>query len=188
MKEKILLHTCCGPCVIYPLHILKDKYEVTSFFYNPNIFPYEEYEKRRSSMEKYLNEEGIHVLYSAIRESYEDFVSTVKGNESKRCEVCYRIRLEASAKKAVEQGYELFSSTLLYSIYMNHEKLKEISEEISDSYGLGFVYDDFRKGWKRGVEESLKIGMYRQKYCGCAFSLAERNQKTEEKKKGRSDK
>ncbi len=139
-------------------------------------------------MEEYLRSEGIPVVYSSVSERYEDFLTAVKGREERRCEVCYRMRLEESAKKAAERGYKFFSSTLLYSIYMNHEKLKELSQEISRAYNLDFVYDDFRRGWRRGVEESLKIKMYRQKYCGCAFSFSERSQRIKEKEKRKRSK
>ncbi|RMF97467.1 MAG: hypothetical protein D6734_02045 [Candidatus Schekmanbacteria bacterium] len=183
VSGKLLLHTCCGPCVIYPLQVLEKKYEITAFFYNPNIFPKSEYLKRQVTMENYLEDKKIPILFAQPRETYDDFLKSVEGNEDRRCEICYHIRLETTARRAIEEGFDKISSTLLYSIYMKHKKLKEIAVDIANRYKIDFVYEDFRKGWKIGVQESLKIGMYRQKYCGCSFSLEERNQRIMEKER-----
>jgi epoxyqueuosine reductase len=174
MKQKVLLHICCAPCSIYPLKQLKsENAEVYGFFYNPNIHPYTEFQKRLKTLEHYAK---IALLSLKIDESYEleHFLKGALEYGKDRCLFCYRIRLEKAFQRGCETGAEAVTTTLLYSKYQRHEDIKAIGGELSDQYGIDFLYRDFRIGWKEGVEESKKLNMYRQNYCGCIFSEKER--------------
>ena len=174
---KLLLHICCAPCAIYPLPIIKQKHEVDGFFYNPNIHPFSEYEKRRTTLETFAASTDLHVIYD---EGYplDDFFRAVSFKEKNRCEHCYQLRLEKTAKVARERGYTAFTTTLLYSKYQKHELIKSICENVSRENELFFFYYDFRIGWQTGVDESRRQEMYRQKYCGCIYSERDRFCKT----------
>ncbi|MEI7589819.1 MAG: epoxyqueuosine reductase QueH [Deltaproteobacteria bacterium] len=169
---KLLLHICCAPCTIYPLSLLiSNAYNVTGFFSNPNIHPFVEYEKRRITLQQFAQNIALDVIYE---QGYplEDFFRAVSFNETNRCEHCYRLRLEKTAIFAQQHGYQSFSTTLLYSKYQKHELIKTICEQLAQDYCIEFVYEDFRVGWQKGVDESRKQGMYRQKYCGCIYSIS----------------
>jgi predicted adenine nucleotide alpha hydrolase (AANH) superfamily ATPase len=171
---RILLHTCCAPCTIVPLKVLRQSgHRVTGYFYNPNIHPYREFEKRRTTLREYARSAGLEVLFP---EGYdlEDFLTRTSPWGAERCRTCYRLRLEAAAREGLARSCEAFSTTLLYSRYQQHEWIREAGEEISGRTGLPFFYVDFRKGWREGVEESRDLGLYRQPYCGCIFSEKER--------------
>lgn len=171
---KILLHTCCGPCTIYPLKVLKSEgHDLKGIFYNPNIHPLLEYRRRRDTLRLYAYEQGLPL---ADDDAYplEDFFRQVAFHEDDRCRICYRLRLSYAAAKAKEGRFDGFSTTLLYSKYQKHEAVKEIGESLSAETGVEFVYRDFREGWSEGVRISKALGMYRQAYCGCVFSEKER--------------
>jgi len=174
---KILLHQCCGPCSIYPIHILlENNFEITTYFYNPNIHPMHEFYKRLNGaidVSQYYN------LKSLISKEYglTAFLNTDFLYSSKRCSFCYDIRIKKVAKYAAENGYDYFSSSLLYSKYQNHEEIINICEKYSKEYGVGFYYYDFREGWKTGIEKSKSLKIYRQQYCGCIFSEIDRYDK-----------
>lgn len=171
---RVLLHTCCAPCTIYPLKVLRAKgYNPSGLYFNPNIHPFSEYQKRLEAMRAYA-------VYSAmdlnVAEGYpvEIYFRSVSFHEDDRCLNCYRIRLEETARRAVEGGFELFSTTMLYSKYQKHELIKEIGENIAGEAGIKFVYMDFREGWQEGIDISKALNIYRQKYCGCIYSERER--------------
>lgn len=169
---KILIHTCCAPCLIYPHKRLKEKgFCVESFYYNPNIHPRDEYLKRRQQIENYTKEEGVKMHDG--RYEIKEFFRQVNGNEDAlaRCKLCWQLRLGETAKFAKENGFEIFTTTLLVSPYQNHEILKETGEECAKKYGVKFYYEDFRKGYQESVAESKNRNMYRQKYCGCLYSM-----------------
>jgi epoxyqueuosine reductase len=172
--NKILLHICCAPCSIYPLKQLRDEgINIHGYFYNPNIHPYTEFQKRLKTLEHYAK---ISLLPLTIDGSYEleSFLRSALGYGKDRCLFCYRIRLEKAFQKAVETSADAVTTTLLYSKYQRHDAIKTICMDLSDQYGIDFLYRDFRIGWKEGVEESIKLNMYRQNYCGCIFSEKER--------------
>jgi epoxyqueuosine reductase len=182
MKTKILLHTCCAPCLSYTENKLKEKFEVYSHFCGSNIHPYSEYNKRREALLNYTNAKKIHFIeeeYSAgdwfdfLNESKISF-KDLESNKIKRCELCYIYRLEKSAKYAKENNFKFISSTLFYSIYQFHDLLKECLNKISNKYNLEFYYEDFRTGWQKGFQIYKPYGLYLQKYCGCVFSEEER--------------
>lgn len=171
---KILLHICCAPCAIYPLKELRSEgLEVTGFFYNHNIHPYQEYRRRLDTVREYANKVDLTVVY---RDEYrlEEFLEAVADNPGQRCLYCYASRLEATAQAAVENGFSAFTSSLLYSRYQKHDTIRELGESIGARYGIRFHYDDFRRGWQEGVHISKEVGLYRQQYCGCIYSEKER--------------
>ncbi|MDP3283984.1 MAG: epoxyqueuosine reductase QueH [Desulfobacterales bacterium] len=175
---KILLHICCAPCSIYPVKILRSEgMNPAGFFYNINIHPYTEYIKRRDALAQYAKLTGLEVIF---RDDYdlEGFLRATVFREANRCAFCYFERLNAAACYAKEAGYDSFTTTLLYSIYQKHDMIKEIGESAGKSAGIPFYYRDFRPGWKEGVNESKRLELYRQKYCGCIYSEKERYLKT----------
>jgi predicted adenine nucleotide alpha hydrolase (AANH) superfamily ATPase len=171
---KILLHICCANCAIYPLERLTERGdEAVGYFFNPNIHPYQEYQKRLESLKRYSEEVGLKVVY---RDEYllEEFLKDVSHQVEKRCQYCYSIRLEATAREAEKNGFDQFSTTLLQSTHQNHHLIREIGERFAQEIGIPFYYEDFRKGWRKGVEVSKAMGLYRQQYCGCIYSEKER--------------
>lgn len=170
----ILLHTCCGPCTIYPLKTLRSEgFAVTGFFYRHNIHPFTECRKREDTLTAYAASVGLPLV---VQEGYdlEGFLRKAVFREKHRCDICYRSRLEETAIRARDGGFEAFSSTLLYSRYQRHDRIREIAEELATEYGLAFIYRDFRSGWTEGIVESKRLGMYRQPYCGCIYSEKDR--------------
>ncbi len=170
---KILVHTCCANCLIYPLKILKENgFTVHSYFYN-HIHPYTEFRKRLEALLYYTKLENINLI---IREKYElkKFIQSIVFREENRCFYCYYSRLEATVKLGAKSDFEYFTTTLLYSKHQKHELIKKICESLSKKYKIKFYYYDFRNGWKEGIEESKKLNLYRQNYCGCIYSEAER--------------
>jgi predicted adenine nucleotide alpha hydrolase (AANH) superfamily ATPase len=171
--ERVLLHICCAPCTIYPLDTLKKMgFKIEGFFYNPNIHPSKEYMLRRDTLIKYAKMDNLEVYFGDYKPEF--FFSMVTKNLEDRCRYCYQIRLEASVKKAKERGYKVFTTTLLYSKRQKHDLIKEIGESIAKKEDVEFFYYDFREGWKKGIEKSKEICLYRQNYCGCIFSEKER--------------
>jgi predicted adenine nucleotide alpha hydrolase (AANH) superfamily ATPase len=171
---KVLLHICCGPCTIYPLKVLRGEgHEVTGFFYNPNIHPYTEFQRRTDAL---LSFSALSLLPLLIDDNYdlEAFLKAALPLGKDRCLACYRMRLERTFQKAAEIGAEAVTATLLYSKYQRHESIAAVAEEFSARYKIAFLYRDFRDGWKEGQAESRRLGLYRQNYCGCIFSEYER--------------
>jgi predicted adenine nucleotide alpha hydrolase (AANH) superfamily ATPase len=174
---------CCGPCAIYPLkEALGGKMEVSGFFYNPNIHPYEEYRKRIETVRTLSSQTGIEVLYEYMYRPSDFFKKTLKSDmtplpHGERCGHCYTLRLEKTAEAARENGFHYFTTTLLFSKYQNHEFIKETGLKLAQGHGVSFYYEDFREGWGRGIKLSRKMGLYRQHYCGCIYSKAERGLK-----------
>jgi epoxyqueuosine reductase len=173
-KMKILLHICCANCAIYPFEqIQRNGKEVVGFFFNPNIHPYQEYRKRLDALKQYSEAVGLNVIY---RDEYllEEFLKMVSHRVEERCQYCYEMRLTATAREAKEKQFDHFSTTLLQSTHQSHALIKEIGERIAKEMGIPFYYEDFRTGWKRGVDVSKAMGLYRQQYCGCIYSEKDR--------------
>lgn len=171
---RILLHTCCGPCSLYPLRTLRAAgHEVTGFFYNPNIHPYQEYTRRFSAVREMADKEGLPMI---VRDDYdlEDFLSHVASEPDKRCNWCYASRLSITAQVAAAEGFDAFTASLLYSRYQRHDTIKELGDKLGDENMIPFLYQDFRKGWQEGIRLSKELGLYRQQYCGCVYSEKER--------------
>lgn len=171
---KMLLHICCGPCSIYPLEYLKkNEIEVHGYFYNPNIHPYTEYERRRAALEKYAGDIELPVIFDN-NYRLEEFLRRVVHRETDRCQFCYAMRLEQAVKVARKGRFDCFSTTLLVSPYQKHDIIKEIGTAMGNKYGIPFYYVDFREGYREGAARSRDLGMYRQQYCGCIYSEKER--------------
>ena len=182
-KQKILLHSCCAPCSTAVIERLSEDYEIVIFYYNPNIYPEEEYIKRKNEEIKYikhLNETNKSILISMLDSDYEceKFYKATKGYESEReggarCAICFKLRLEETAKKAKALGFDLFGTTLTVSPHKNAELINFIGKSIEKEFEVKFLESNFKKqnGYKRSVELSKENNIYRQNYCGCEFAL-----------------
>ena len=174
--KKILLHCCCGPCAIYPISQLRDTFDITAYFYNHNIHPFKEFRRRLNTLEAYAKD--IKVPFIASREyELKHFLREAVFHEDERCTSCYEYRLTKTAEFAAQEGFEAFTTTLLYSKYQNHKEMIEIGERLAQKYNVEFYYQDFREGWQLGIDESIEREMYRQPYCGCIYSEQERYDK-----------
>ena len=171
---KTLLHICCAPCANQCIEVLRgDRFEVTGFWYNPNIHPFTEYRARRNCLREYaatidlpIIEKDDYALRPFIREVAEDI-----GN---RCVKCYEMRLFETARTAKEGGFDSFTSSLFISPYQNHELMKEVAARAAAEYNVEFLYRDFRPYFAAGQERARQMEMYIQKFCGCVFSEQER--------------
>ena len=166
--------------MVYPLKALRDEgFEVVGFWYNPNIHPYLEYKKRLYEVRRLAQIEQFELIEDD-RYNIKGFLKYIldESDGENRCVKCYRYRLERTVQASLEHNIEFFSTTLLYSKYQLHEKIKIIGEELEQRYGVKFLYRDFRKGWSKGLNLSRKYKLYRQQYCGCIFSEYERFFKT----------
>lgn len=178
---KLLLHTCCGPCSIYPLQVLKEKnIDVMGFFYRHNIHPFTECMRREETMGQYADEIGLKMIWQQGYE-LEKFIQSVVFREKDRCRYCYHARLKATAMVAKKGKFDAFSTTLLYSKFQNHQQIIETGQALAREYDLKFFYHDFREGWKQGIEISKERNMYRQQYCGCIYSERDRYYKDHQK-------
>lgn len=180
---RLFLHSCCAPCSSYVLEYLSRYFEITVFFYNPNISPAEEYEKRVEEIRRMIGKmEFVHPV-KLIEGEYDPqvFFCMAKGMEDipeggERCFGCYRLRMEEAARLAEEGNYDCFTTTLSISPLKNAQKINEIGEELSKIYKVSHLPSDFKKknGYKRSIELSGEYDLYRQDYCGCVFSRRER--------------
>ena len=181
-KPKLLLHSCCAPCSSYVLEYLSKHFDITVLYYNPNIYPEKEYFFRENEQERFINEVFSNdVKFKKEEYNPDEFYTAVKGLEGikeggERCFKCYLLRLEKTAQVAKENNFDFFTTTLSISPYKNAEKLNEIGEALSGKYGVKYLVSDFKKknGYKRSTELSREYNIYRQDYCGCVFSKAER--------------
>ncbi len=172
---EILVHTCCAPCLLIPLKDLNEQgHRVSAFYYNPNIHPYSEWDRRLNTLREFAQSAKTDLVIPEGIGHMEEWFRAVANNEEKRCNICYTLRLNQTAKTAKEMGFEAFSTTLLYSKFQKHELIKEVAEAISQEHSVEFVYRDWRTGWNRGVKAYKKLGLYRQIYCGCVYSERER--------------
>lgn len=171
---KLLLHTCCAPCTTYPVKVLKEMdMDIMGFFYRYNIHPFQECVKREETLKQYSESIGLKVIYQPDYK-IEKFLQSIVFREKERCRYCYYDRLKATALVAKKGKFEGFTTTLLYSRFQNHELIRQTGEALAKNYGLKFFYHDFREGWKFGIEESKRLKMYRQQYCGCIYSEKDR--------------
>lgn len=182
---------CCGPCSCYPVKKLReDGIEPTGYFFNPNIHPYKEWDMRLKTAKEFAEKVDMKIITD---ENYmlRDFLKKAlmaESVENGRCRMCYTWRLEQAAKFAAENGFDSFTSTLFYSIYQQHDLMKETAEFFAEKYGVSFYYEDFRTGWQEGTDISIDLGLYRQPYCGCIFSEEERYSKAIRKQKKKENK
>ncbi|MDD3219385.1 MAG: epoxyqueuosine reductase QueH [Lachnospiraceae bacterium] len=176
---RLLLHSCCAPCSSYVLEYLSDYFEITVFYYNPNISPQDEYEKRVKEQETFISKlnSKYPITFREGKYDPERFYSIAKGLENEpegglRCFACYALRLEESAKLAAKEKFDYFTTTLSISPLKNAEKLNTIGEKCGEKYGVAYLQSDFKKknGYLRSIELSKEYNLYRQNYCGCIFS------------------
>ncbi|MCM1082196.1 MAG: epoxyqueuosine reductase QueH [Clostridium sp.] len=181
-QQKLLLHVCCAPCSSYVLEYLYSKYNITTFFYNPNITIREEYEKRIGELKRFVREAPFAKNVVVLEGTYnpEKFIELSKNLENEpergiRCYKCYELRLRETAIYALEHKYDLFTTTLSISPHKNAGWLNEIGMRLSDELGIDYLYSDFKKknGYARSIQLSKEYGLYRQNYCGCVYSKNE---------------
>ena len=193
---RLLLHSCCAPCSSYCLEYLSQYFDITVYFYNPNISRKEEYDKRAEELKRLVSElPAKHQIQVVIGAQEPDkFYEIAKGLEKvpeggERCFKCYRLRLEEAAKMAAEGYYDYFTTTLSISPLKNAAKLNEIGAELADIYGVPYLFSDFKKknGYKRSIELSAIYGLYRQNYCGCIYSEQEMHERLKKAAQSEND-
>ncbi|WP_073109177.1 epoxyqueuosine reductase QueH [Hespellia stercorisuis] len=189
---RLLLHSCCAPCSSYVLEYLSEYFEITVFYYNPNIFPESEYNKRILEQQTLIGAMSFKNPVSFLAGNYEKekFQELSRGLEyipegGERCFQCYELRLSQAAKAAAENGFDYFTTTLSISPMKNAQKLNEIGLECERQFGVKYLQSDFKKknGYKRSIELSKEYGLYRQDYCGCVYSFRERQNAQDQKEK-----
>jgi len=170
----ILMHTCCGPCAVYPLESLKNEgHELVGLFFNHNIHPWTEYSNRLEAAKHLYEKENIRLI---VLDEYllEEFIRNVAFHENERCVYCYSSRLEKTAQMAKNEGFDAFTTSLLVSPYQKHDLIYDIGNQIAEKYHIKFFYKDFREGYRTGRQKARELGLYMQKYCGCVYSEKER--------------
>jgi len=180
-KTKLLLHSCCGPCSSSVIFTLADEFDITIFYYNPNIYPEEEYLKRKSvqlSLIDKLNQEGKNIKFLDCDYDAPAFEKCAEGLEKEkeggaRCSKCFYLRLEKTALMAKDKGFDIFGTTLSVSPHKNAALLNSIGSALQEKLGVSFLVADFKKkdGYKKSIELSKKYELYRQNYCGCKYSI-----------------
>ncbi len=175
VMKRILLHSCCAPCAPHVISILRMEYHVSIHFCNPNIQPYEEYEKRKVEIKRYAVESGTDIIFDEYDEN--GWLKAVKGHESdkeggERCGLCFRYRLEKTAALCSESGFEIFATTLSVSPHKNSGIINLEGKHAAEKHGVVFLEADFKKndGYRKSCELSHRYGFFRQNYCGCIFS------------------
>ena len=202
---RLLLHSCCAPCSSYVMEYLREYFDLTVFYYNPNITEDEEYRHRLQEQKRLIRAFNRQAeteripggaaapLIRVIDGDYEPalFFAAVKGLEDcpeggERCLRCYRLRLERTARVAAEEGFDYFTTSLTISPMKNAARLNEIGEALGEKYGVPFLPSDFKKknGYKRSIELSQKFGLYRQNYCGCVYSRRDAGRREDREKNG----
>ncbi|MGM0440076.1 MAG: epoxyqueuosine reductase QueH [Chlamydiota bacterium] len=177
-KKTLLLDICCAPCATHPIEILAGDYDIALYFYNPNIHPKEEYWRRLDAARYYADLKKLPLIVEGY--DTQEWFRVTQGLASEkeggqRCAICFTKRLEAAASYAFEHRYDIFTTTLTVSPYKKASLINEIGNKIGNSYGVDFMAADFKKkdGYKKSIELSRKAGLYRQKYCGCLYSMPE---------------
>ena len=187
---RLLLHVCCAPCSSAVLEYLSKYFAITLLYYNPNISPREEYDKREAELKRLVSEMELVHPVDLLPCDYDGqaFVEAARGLEGEpeggaRCEACFRLRLEYAAQEAARLHFDYYTTTLTISPMKNAPLLNQLGEEMGGKYGVAHLPSDFKKknGYKRSVELSKEYGLYRQDYCGCAFSKAQREREKREK-------
>lgn len=182
---KLLLHSCCAPCSSYVLEYLSKYFDITVYYYNPNIYPPSEFAVRSEEQKRLVSEMHFEHPVKVVCENYEpnEFYSAVSGHEDdreggERCRLCFELRLGKTAEYAKKHGFDYFTTTLSISPLKNAAVLNETGAEIARRSGVDYLFSDFKKrsGYKRSCELSAQYGLYRQDYCGCVFSMRQRQE------------
>jgi len=176
-KKTLLLHSCCAPCSSYVISYLANYFNITILYYNPNIYPYEEYEKRKEEQIKLIKklENNIEILDCDYEnDKYNDLIKGLENEPERgnRCTICYKMRIEKTAFLAKKNNYDFFCTTLSVSPHKNANLINEIGQDLEKEYQIKWLYSDFKKkdGYKKSIELSKKYNLYRQDYCGCIYS------------------
>lgn len=182
MKKKLLLHSCCGPCSTVCIERTKDEYDVVVFYYNPNIEPFEEYERRKEEQIKVCEHFGVKYLdFDYDNDGWHKFVEGLEKEREggARCEKCFIYRLDRTAKYAKENGFDIFGTTLSVSPHKNTNLINAVGEKISKEEKIEFLAESFKKkdGYLRSINLSKEFGLYRQNYCGCLFAKGDQSEK-----------
>ncbi len=180
---RLLTHVCCGPCFTATHESLAAQGRaVTAYFVNPNIHPPSEMRRRRIYLERFCLDRGVPLVLAG--NDMTDYFRAIHGVEEKpqRCRRCYRVRLEATARRAAARNFDAFTTTLLISPYQDHDQVAEIASAAGEAHGVPFFYQDFRPLFRRSIDLSRELSMYRQKYCGCLFSEEERPAKKRDRR------
>lgn len=192
-KKSLLLHACCGPCSSYVIELLNKYFEITVYYYNPNIYPKEEHNRRENELLKFASDfadKNKLSKFNIVTEPYkqEDFYNAIKGYEkypekSYRCWICYELRMKKALDFAEKNRFDYFTTTLSISPHKDAEKINEIGQRLTlnHNYHTKFLYSDFKKknGYKRSLELSKEYNLYRQKYCGCIYSKLQNEERHE---------
>jgi len=170
--KKVLFHQCCAPCFSGVLTMVQGQCEFSGYWFNPNIYPSQEHQSRKGALKAFSKAQNFSVIYEE-EQSYESWKKFVLGHEN-RCFACYKFRLNKTAQKARQLGFDYFSTTLLVSPYQKHDLIIEAANCAASGNGVEFYYKDFRPAFNEGKNYARSLGLYIQKYCGCEFSYAER--------------
>ncbi|HOK80212.1 MAG TPA: epoxyqueuosine reductase QueH [bacterium] len=176
MKEKIIVHVCCGICAIKTFEFLDENFEPAGYWYNPNIHPFEEYKKRFLTAGYVFQKIDKNIEWNMSYDIIQWFTRClpVAGNKKTRCAMCYQMRLEKTAQFAKKTGVKIFTTTMFYSTHQDIETIKNTGIEIAQKYGINFLSLDIRQHYQKGQEIARNWKLYRQRYCGCLFSELER--------------
>ena len=188
IKPKLLIHACCGPCSSYVIEYLNNFFDITIYYYNPNIYPTFEFLRRYDELEKFIieynNKNNKEIKLFGVDYETKEFYKAIRGLEhegerSRRCYSCYKLRMTKAAKYAKENNFDYFTTTLSISPYKNAEWINEIGKDLEKELDIKYLYSDFKKknGYKRSLELSKEYNLYRQEYCGCVYSKEERERK-----------
>ena len=185
---RLLLHSCCAPCSSYTLEYLSRYFDITVYYFNPNISPKQEFDKRFEEQKRLISQMPFKNSVTLVEGdyNYDDFLEIAKGLENvpeggERCFRCYKMRLESTARLAREQGFDYFCTTLSISPLKNSQKINELGFEIEEKYGVKWLPSDFKKreGYKRSIQLSREYSLYRQNFCGCVFSKNQQGESNE---------
>ena len=172
--KKLLIHSCCAHCAAYTVNYWREQgYEVSAFWYNPNIHPYTEHQHRLEAMQSLAKKMSLPLI---VAEGYDiiDYFRRVVGHEPQRCQYCFKLRLSKTAETAKDMGFDAFTTTLLISPQQKHELIKEAGNELGKETGVDFLYADLRKRYSDSRHMTKPMELYRQQYCGCVYSEWER--------------
>lgn len=179
----LLLHICCGPCSVHSVDRLRrEGFDVQGFFYNPNIHPYKEHQRRLETLEGYAKQVNL-PLTVCDRYDLDEFLARIVDRIPRRCPICYEMRLRKTAEEARNKGIRTFGTTLMISSYQNQEAIREVGHRLAFEYGLQFHDEDMRDGFRDSQQRAREMGLYVQPYCGCIFSERDRYRKRKEEPK-----
>jgi len=188
-RPKLLLHSCCAPCSSYVLELLSQVFDITVYYYNPNISPRDEFDRRAEEQVRLVKDMPLEGCVEVVCGDYDEqlFEDLSRGLEEapeggERCTRCFRLRLGRSAQYAAQNGFDYFTTTLSISPLKDAQRLNTIGREFSEKFGIPYLYSDFKKknGYKRSCELSAEYGLYRQDYCGCIYSKQERERQKQD--------